>query len=182
MKSGCPVQQGKNQLDMVVVQTKDQPELRLPAPAACRELGDTLAGPAAVVLSQLLASYIEDITEDTFLTADGSVFSSSSGDLMIAANKGAAAGWLVPLSAGLCYIGKPGRFLPSSSISKVLFHRAGGGSSTFDITIKPVQSAGGGAAADKPFELGQIDAAELVKLQLYLQQHRIRVSTRLVPS
>eukprot|EP00882_Tetradesmus_deserticola_P031400 GHRQ01035503.1.p2 GENE.GHRQ01035503.1~~GHRQ01035503.1.p2 ORF type:complete len:160 (+),score=73.26 GHRQ01035503.1:121-600(+) len=98
---------------------------------------------------------------------------------MIAANRGAVAGWLVPLSAGLCYIGKPGRFLPSSSISKVLFHRTGAGSSTFDITIQPVRSAAGGAAsaaaADKPFELGQIDAAELVKLQLYLQQHCIRI-------
>jgi hypothetical protein len=62
------------------MQTKDQPELNLPAPAACQELGDTLAGPAAVVLSQLLASYIEDIQEDTFLTADSAVFSSSSGE------------------------------------------------------------------------------------------------------
>jgi hypothetical protein len=33
-----------------------------------------------VVLSQLLASYIEDIGDDTFLTADSSVFSSSSGE------------------------------------------------------------------------------------------------------
>jgi hypothetical protein len=63
-----------------ILQTKDQPELSLPAPPACQELGDTLAGPAAVVLSQLLASYIEDIGEDTFLTADASVFSSSSGE------------------------------------------------------------------------------------------------------
>ncbi|WIA11566.1 hypothetical protein OEZ85_011674 [Tetradesmus obliquus] len=180
MKPGHPVQQGKNQLDMVVVQTKDQPELSLPAPAACQELGDTLAGPAAVVLSTLLASYIEDIGDSTFLTADSSVFSSSSGDLMIAANRGATPGWLVPLSAGLCYIGKPGRFLPSSAISKVAFHRAGGGSSTFDITIKPAKGFGGGsggaaAAAGKALELGQIDAAELVKLQGYLMAQRIRI-------
>ncbi|WIA11565.1 hypothetical protein OEZ85_011674 [Tetradesmus obliquus] len=182
MKPGHPVQQGKNQLDMVVVQTKDQPELSLPAPAACQELGDTLAGPAAVVLSTLLASYIEDIGDSTFLTADSSVFSSSSGDLMIAANRGATPGWLVPLSAGLCYIGKPGRFLPSSAISKVAFHRAGGGSSTFDITIKPAKGFGGGsggaaAAAGKALELGQIDAAELVKLQGYLMAQRIRIGT-----
>jgi hypothetical protein len=95
---------------------------------------------------------------------------------MVAANRGATPGWLIPLSAGLCYIGKPGRFLPSSAISKVLFHRAGGGSSTFDITIKPMKGFGAAAGADKAFELGQIDAAELVKLQMYLQQHRIRVS------
>ncbi|WIA31654.1 hypothetical protein OEZ86_002565 [Tetradesmus obliquus] len=181
MKPGHPVQQGKHQLDMVVVQTKDQPELSLPAPAACQELGDTLAGPAAVVLSTLLASYIEDIGDSTFLTADSSVFSSSSGDLMIAANRGATPGWLVPLSAGLCYIGKPGRFLPSAAISKVAFHRAGGGSSTFDITIKPAKGfgggSGGGTAAGKVLELGQIDAAELVKLQGYLMAQRIRIGT-----
>lgn len=64
---------------LCAAQTKDQPELSLPAPEACEHLGDTLAGPAAVVLSQLLASYIEDIQEDTFLTADSSVFSSSAG-------------------------------------------------------------------------------------------------------
>jgi hypothetical protein len=98
---------------------------------------------------------------------------------MIAANRGATPGWLVPLSAGLCYIGKPGRFLPSSSISKVLFHRAGGGSSTFDITIKPVKAAAGagvgGGVSSKVLELGQIDAGELVKLQGYLSTHRIKV-------
>lgn len=32
-----------------------------------------------MVLSQLLASYIEGISDDTFLTADSSVFSSSAG-------------------------------------------------------------------------------------------------------
>jgi hypothetical protein len=98
------------------------------------------------------------------------------GDLMIAANRGASPGWLVPLSAGLCYIGKPGRFLPSSSIAKVLFHRAGGGSSTFDITIKPAKGLAAAAAGAEALELGQIDAAELVKLQGYLMTHRIRVS------
>jgi hypothetical protein len=42
-----------------------------------------------------------------------------SGDLMVAANKGVQAGWLVPLSAGLCYLGKQGSFMPLSSISRV---------------------------------------------------------------
>lgn len=97
------------------------------------------------------------------------------GDLMIAANKGASPGWLVPLSAGLCYVGKPGSFMSSSSISKVLFHRAGGSSSTFDITIKLRPAAVGGGAAAKPLELGQIDAAELNKLQGYLMMQRIKV-------
>lgn len=87
---------------------------------------------------------------------------------MISANSGANPGWLVPLSAGLCYVGKPGCFMSNSSISKVLFHRAGGGSSTFDITVKCT-------AAAKPFELGQIDAAELNKLQVYLMSQRIKV-------
>jgi len=61
------------------VQTKDQPELNIPAPEVCQHLGAQLTGAAAVVLSQLLASYIEGVTEDTFLTADSSVFSSSAG-------------------------------------------------------------------------------------------------------
>jgi hypothetical protein len=42
-----------------------------------------------------------------------------SGDLMVAANKGVQPGWLVPLSAGLCYLGKQGSFMPLSSISRV---------------------------------------------------------------
>lgn len=96
---------------------------------------------------------------------------------MIAANRGATAGWLVPLSVGLCYIGKPGTFVPSSSIAKVLFHRTGAGSSTFDVTIKLAPGAAdAAAAAAKPLELGQIDAAELNKLQGYLLAQRIRVS------
>eukprot|EP00878_Enallax_costatus_P034541 GHUV01038303.1.p1 GENE.GHUV01038303.1~~GHUV01038303.1.p1 ORF type:complete len:323 (+),score=130.37 GHUV01038303.1:94-1062(+) len=171
MKSGHAVKQGKNCHDIIVLQTKDKPELDLPAPAACQHLGDRLTGATAVVLSLLLASYIEDIQEDTFLTADASVFSSSAGDLMIAANSGASPGWLVPLSAGLCYVGKPGRFMSNSSISKVLFHRVGGSSSTFDITV----IFNSGAAAAKPLELGQIDAAELSKLQGYLLDQRIKV-------
>lgn len=60
-------------------QTKDQPELTIPSPEVCHHLGPQLVGAAAVVLSQLLASYIEGINEDTFLTADSSVFSSSAG-------------------------------------------------------------------------------------------------------
>lgn len=63
-----------------MIQTKDQPELDIPAPEACQHLGDRLTGAAAVVLSQLLASYIEDIQDDTFLTADSSIFSSSAGE------------------------------------------------------------------------------------------------------
>lgn len=90
---------------------------------------------------------------------------------MIAANKGAQAGWLVPLSAGLCYLGKQGSFMPKGSISKVAFHRTGAGSSTFDITIKLTAAA----AADKDLELGQIDAAELAKLQTYCLNQRIKV-------
>jgi hypothetical protein len=62
-----------------LLQTKDQPELRIAASKACQHLGDELCGAAAVVLSQLLASYLPDITEDTFLTADSSIFSSSAG-------------------------------------------------------------------------------------------------------
>jgi hypothetical protein len=62
-----------------VLQTKDQPEVTLPSPAACAHLGPQLVGPAAVVLSQLLGSSIEGISEDTFLTADSSVFSSAAG-------------------------------------------------------------------------------------------------------
>lgn len=96
---------------------------------------------------------------------------------MIAANKGASPGWLVPLSAGLCYLGKPGRFMTGVSISKVLFHRIGGSSSTFDLTIK-FRPKATGAAADKPFELGQIDAAELPRLQAYLMAHRVKVRER----
>jgi hypothetical protein len=51
----------------------------LPSPAACAHLGPQLSGAAAVVISQLMASYIADIEEDTFLTADSSVFSSAAG-------------------------------------------------------------------------------------------------------
>lgn len=90
------------------------------------------------------------------------------GDLMVAANKGAQAGWLVPLSAGLCYVGKQGSFMPKHSISRVQFHRTGAGSSTFDITIKLTGAA-------KALELGQIDAAELPKLQAYCLDQRIKV-------
>ena len=101
---------------------------------------------------------------------------------MISANKGASPGWLVPLSAGLCYVGKPGRFMPSISINRVLFHRAGGTSSTFDITIKfnAAGGVGGSSAAGKPLELGQIGAAELNKLQSYFLAQRIRVSGNVV--
>lgn len=60
-------------------QTKDQPELTVPSPEVCQHLGPQLAGAAAVVLSQLLASYLEGVDENTFLTADSSVFSSSAG-------------------------------------------------------------------------------------------------------
>jgi hypothetical protein len=91
---------------------------------------------------------------------------------MIAANKGTQSGWLVPLSAGLCYLGKQGSFMPKGSISRVAFHRAGGGSSTFDITIKLSAAA---AAAGKDLDLGQIDAAELAKLQAYCLNQRIKV-------
>lgn len=174
-----------------------------------------------------------------------------SGDLMVAANKGVQAGWLVPLSAGLCYMGKQGSFMPLSSITRVRstrlvtvrwwltrakscadlvpfwalqrlsflemsalgehgvahicrlkrskalrqhpcrvgpnrvlgqlfaslqvsFHRTGGSSATFDITIKMAAAAAGGAG--KALELGQIDAAELPKLQTYCMNQRIRVS------
>lgn len=60
-------------------QTKDQPEPSIPTLELCQHLGPQLVGAGAVVLSQLLASYIEGIAEDTFLTADSSVFSSSAG-------------------------------------------------------------------------------------------------------
>lgn len=93
---------------------------------------------------------------------------------MVAANKGAQPGWLVPLSAGLCYVGKQGSFMPQSGISRVLFHRTGGSSATFDITIKLASGAAG-----KSLELGQIDAAELPKLQAYCLNHRIKVSSEL---
>jgi hypothetical protein len=93
---------------------------------------------------------------------------------MIAANKGTQSGWLVPLSAGLCYLGKQGSFMPKGSISRVSFHRAGGGSSTFDITIKLAAAAAAGGAG-KALELGQIDAAELAKLQGYCLDQRIKV-------
>ena len=62
-----------------VPQTRDQPELTIPSPEVCQHLGPQLVGAAAVVLSQLLASYIEGVDENTFLTADSSVFSSSAG-------------------------------------------------------------------------------------------------------
>ena len=97
---------------------------------------------------------------------------------MVAANSGATPGWLVPLSSGLCYVGKPGRFMSNSSISKVIFHRVGGSSSTFDVTVKfrnAAAAAGAAAAAAKPLELGQIDSAELNKLQGYLLDHQIKV-------
>jgi hypothetical protein len=117
---------------------------------------------------------------------------------MVAANKGVNAGWLVPLSAGLCYLGKGGCFMPRAGISKLLFHRTGGGSATFDVTIKlgaaaagagagaagagaaAAAGAGAGAAADArggahSLELGQIDAAELPKLQAYCANQRIKV-------
>lgn len=95
---------------------------------------------------------------------------------MVAANKGVQQGWLVPLSAGLCYVGKQGCFMPRSSIRAVLFHRTGGGSATFDITIKCAGAAAGtGGGAAKPFELGQIDAAELPKLHAYCADQRIKV-------
>eukprot|EP00879_Flechtneria_rotunda_P022799 GHRR01024079.1.p1 GENE.GHRR01024079.1~~GHRR01024079.1.p1 ORF type:complete len:388 (+),score=129.30 GHRR01024079.1:937-2100(+) len=100
---------------------------------------------------------------------------SHSGDLMIAANKGVNSGWLVPLSTGICYIGKQGTFMPKSSISKVVFHRTGASSSTFDITVNRRASAGGGDAAQS-FDLGQIDAAELNKLQGYFMAQHIKVS------
>ena len=89
---------------------------------------------------------------------------------MVAANKGVQPGWLVPLSAGLCWVGKQGCFMPRQDISRMVLHRAGGGSSTFDIMIKL-----NGASNAKPLELGQIDAAELPKLQVYCSKHRIRV-------
>lgn len=100
---------------------------------------------------------------------------------MVAANKGAQSGWLVPLSAGLCYLGKQGSFMPHSNISRVQFHRTGGSSATFDITIKlaAAAGAGGGSAAagggSRSLELGQIDAAELPKLQAYCMNQRIKV-------
>lgn len=95
----------------------------------------------------------------------------AAGDLMVAANKGAQSGWLVPLSAGLCYLGKQGSFMPLRSISRVQFHRTGAGSATFDITIKLAAAAG----ASKSLELGQIDASELPKLQAYCMNQRIKV-------
>eukprot|EP00879_Flechtneria_rotunda_P021431 GHRR01022588.1.p1 GENE.GHRR01022588.1~~GHRR01022588.1.p1 ORF type:complete len:229 (+),score=112.20 GHRR01022588.1:1269-1955(+) len=101
---------------------------------------------------------------------------SHSGDLMIAANKGVNSGWLVPLSTGICYIGKQGTFMPKSSISKVVFHRTGASSSTFDITVNRRASAGGGDAAQS-FDLGQIDAAELNKLQGYFMAQHIKIGT-----
>lgn len=58
---------------------------------------------------------------------------------------------------------------------QVAFHRTGGASATFDITIKLTAAAAGGAGG-KPLELGQIDAAELPKLQAYCMNQRIRVS------
>lgn len=61
------------------VQTKDKPELSLPAPPACVHLGDALTGAAAVVLSQLLATYLPGLADDTFLTADADVFASAAG-------------------------------------------------------------------------------------------------------
>lgn len=102
---------------------------------------------------------------------------------MVAANKGAQSGWLVPLSAGLCYLGKQGSFMPKASISRLLFHRTGGSSSTFDITIKLQAAAasaaagggGGGKGGSRSLELGQIDAAELPKLQAYCMNQRIKV-------
>jgi len=51
----------------LMMQTKDQPELSVAAPEACRHLGTHLTGAAAVVLSQLLASYLPEIIDDTFL-------------------------------------------------------------------------------------------------------------------
>jgi hypothetical protein len=103
---------------------------------------------------------------------------------MVAANKGAQSGWLVPLSAGLCYLGKQGSFLPHSNISRVQFHRTGGSSSTFDITIKLAAAAGAGGAVagagSRSLELGQIDAAELPKLQTYCMNQRIKVRGLLI--
>jgi hypothetical protein len=96
---------------------------------------------------------------------------------MVAANKGVNPGWLVPLSAGLCYVGKAGCFMPRGRISRLTFHRTGGGSATFDVSIKLAAAAGAAAAAT--LELGQIDAAELPKLQAYCADQRIRVRMRL---
>lgn len=104
---------------------------------------------------------------------------------MVAANRGAQPGWLVPLSAGLCYIGKGGCFLGCSSIAKVLLHRTGAGSSTFDVTVmrrRGGRNAGGAGDVPAPLELGQIGAAELAHLQEYLQRQRIRVRARGVPA
>lgn len=98
---------------------------------------------------------------------------------MVAANKGAQPGWLVPLSAGLCHLGKQGSFMPRDSISRIQFHRTGGTSATFDVTIKLVaagSAAGGGSGgSSRALELGQIDAAELPKLQAYCMNQRVQV-------
>ncbi|KIZ02697.1 hypothetical protein MNEG_5261 [Monoraphidium neglectum] len=168
LRRDSDIKAGKQRLDVIVAQTKVSPEVSVAVPPGCEQLasGPTLAGPAAVVLCQLLGAHIPDILDDTFTSSDPSVFKASSGDLAISANVRTASGWLFPLPGALLFLGKPAHFLRHSEIAGVEFARLGT-SSTFDLTV---HVRGGGRV-----EFGQVGQGEAPRLQAYVQERRLPV-------
>ncbi|KAI8464418.1 MAG: hypothetical protein J3K34DRAFT_526211 [Monoraphidium minutum] len=168
LRRDSDVKSGKQRLDVVVAQTKAAPEVSVQVPPGCEQLSDgpTLAGPAAVVLCQLLGAHLPDIQDDTFTSSDPSVFRAGAGDLALSANLRAAPGWLFPLPSSLLFLGKPARFLRHSEVAGLEFDRVGV-SSTFDLAVH----VAGGARV----EFGQLDQGELPRLQAYVAERGLPV-------
>ena len=140
-----------------------------PESAAAGDDGDHRRQQASTTTANTIAPL--HTQDDTFTSSDPSVFRAASGsDLAVAANVRTASGWLFPLPGALLFLGRPPRFVRHADVAGVEFARVGATSSTFDVTVHLTHEAGGGRV-----EFGQIDRAELARLQGYVQERRLPV-------
>lgn len=153
---------GKAPLHAVVIQTTVSAQLAIQNP---KDQSLLLNGNTAIALCQAFG--LMGVSPSSFCSPDPSIFSSATKAVGVEAYVKARAGYLFPLSAGICFLESPAQFLPMDSIMSVDMTRTGGGSATFDIIFYMNDGSHN--------EFSNIDRSELKYIEDYIEKVNIPI-------
>ncbi|EFJ49366.1 hypothetical protein VOLCADRAFT_89719 [Volvox carteri f. nagariensis] len=192
-KSGSAVMNGKQRLEVIIVQTLESDSL-----TATASSGEVLEGPVAAVVCQAVGMCIPNFAN--FLAPEPEVYKSARGHVAVPAVVKVNSGLLFPLPGAVLFAERPAIFIPHSDILGVEYRRPQ--SATFDLVVHTksgtaggageasasgpagaAASGGGGVAVpasapqqqQQQVEFSQIDRGELGRLQSYFATSKIRV-------